>query len=418
MTNSLNLPAVFRVFISYRRAESSMVAGRIYDRLVARFGEGTVFRDIYNLSPGADFSDDILKRVSVCDILLVIIGTHWANDKRLHDPNDWVRMEIEWGFRLKKLIIPVLTNGARLPGRNQIPEALHDLLRRQAIAVRDDPDFPSDVQCLIEALERGGPPLVSLPATKYRPTMIRVPGSEIHTDMQNDVGLPLDYDLYVGQTLVTQAQWTALIGENPSHFQGYNQHWDILGGPDHPVEYVSWFDTLSYLNQLSQIEGLEPAYGIHSDATSNSGSCAKDIKYPGKRCEGFRLPSHDEWITAARAGDTGLRYGEPIDIAWYCDNHGIGTNPVAQKKPNPFGLYDMLGNVNEWTNSEFISRGISADWTQVPDRLMVCGGDWATREEFIRYDYCDFREPSMRDFTVGFRPARIAKSGWFGRFCE
>jgi hypothetical protein len=88
------------IFISYRRDDSSAYAGRIYDRLVSRFGEGNVFMDVDGLKPGDDFIDVLQKTVGSCDVLIAVIGRNWlsiqdqAGHKRLTDPEDFVRLEI------------------------------------------------------------------------------------------------------------------------------------------------------------------------------------------------------------------------------------------------------------------------------------------------------------------------------------
>ena len=114
----------------------------------------------------------------------------------------------------------------------------------------------------------------------------------------------------MGETPVTQAQWEAVMGNNPSRFKGLNR----------PVECVSWNDCQEFCRKLNElVPGLDA-----------------------------RLPTEAEWEYAARAGTTGPRYGELDEIAWYSGNSDSQTHPVREKKPNAFGLYDMLGNVWEW----------------------------------------------------------------------
>jgi hypothetical protein len=151
--------AAGRIFISYRRKDSADVAGRIYDRLVDHFGEGTVFQDVEDIPLGMDFSEHISGVVSKCDAFLAIIGDEWlkvADDegrRRLDNPADNVRIEIESALQRKIPLIPVLVCGASMPREDELPESLRKLAYRNATQVRPNPDFRADMTRLIEGLE-------------------------------------------------------------------------------------------------------------------------------------------------------------------------------------------------------------------------------------------------------------------------
>lgn len=147
------------IFIGYRRDDTADVAGRVYDAFARRFGRAKIFKDVDSLRPGADFGAYIKNVLPRCRVALILIGPHWldARDerggRRLDDPNDWVRIEIETALETSGLdVVPVLINGARLPRAEDLPESLRPLLRRHAAAIRRDPDFHGDVGKLIEAL--------------------------------------------------------------------------------------------------------------------------------------------------------------------------------------------------------------------------------------------------------------------------
>lgn len=151
---------MIRIFISYRRADSSAYTGRLYDRLVAEFGKDNVFKDVDSIGIG-DFRGAIAEAVNQSDVLLVIIGKQWAAIKdehgnlRLHNPGDFVRLEIEAGLqrRGRCWIVPVTVGGAPFPDANQLPPDLRELSFQNAFVVRDDPDFHRDVDRLIDKLK-------------------------------------------------------------------------------------------------------------------------------------------------------------------------------------------------------------------------------------------------------------------------
>ncbi len=139
---------------------------------------------------------------------------------------------------------------------------------------------------------------------------------------------------YIGSTEVTQSQWMAVFGNNPSQDQN----------KDFPVENVTWYDAINFANKLSVLEGLEPAYSFRDD----------QVVWDKTR-NGYRLPTEAEWEFAARGGNRsqGYRYsgGDAVDeVAHHIGNNVTDKNkPVGRKKPNELGLYDMTGNVYEWT---------------------------------------------------------------------
>ena len=178
--------------------------------------------------------------------------------------------------------------------------------------------------------------------------MVRIPGK----------------DYWMGKFQVTQAQWEAVMGKNPSEYKG----------AENPVETVSWDDCQEFLKKLNA-----------TPAAKASGLV-------------FRLPEADEWEYACRAGATGdyckLSDGTEItektlkQVAWFGDNSDA-THPVGQKKPNAFGLYDMHGNVNEWM--------AAADGE---DRIS-CGGAWNGPPSFCVSSHRIRCSPSDWDDLLG-----------------
>ena len=158
----------------------------------------------------------------------------------------------------------------------------------------------------------------------------------------------------IGQTEVTQALWEAVMGSNPSYFNGDSHP----GGPDNPVEEVSWDDCQEFIAKLNEMTGRT-----------------------------FRLPSEAEWEFAARGGNCSHGYkfagsDDKDEVAWHNQNSGHRTHPVAELLPNELGLYDMSGNVEEycqdgWGNNYFCTNPLTNPILPTTDgEYVACGGSW------------------------------------------
>jgi len=167
-----------KIFISYRRADSKYVVDRIRDRLIEAYDEEAVFRDIESIHYGQIFPDVLKEATTTCDVMLVVIGPEWAGttddqgNKRLFDPHDYTRREIEAGLANKKaLVIPVLVMNARMPSVEELPESLVELRSRNASSIRNDPDFNPDMQRLIQGINEQVPSAAKFKPKKERKTM-------------------------------------------------------------------------------------------------------------------------------------------------------------------------------------------------------------------------------------------------------
>ena len=154
----MSAPGSGGVFISYRRQESSGLAGRLYERLAARLGDDQVFMDVDTIAPGLDFAEVITQAVSTCQVLLAVIGPTWlaATDqdgqRRLEDPDDIVRLEIAAALERDIRVIPILVEGAQMPRGQQLPEDLVKLARRNAVGLRHE-SFRADADRLLAVIE-------------------------------------------------------------------------------------------------------------------------------------------------------------------------------------------------------------------------------------------------------------------------
>lgn len=133
----------------------------------------------------------------------------------------------------------------------------------------------------------------------------------------------------IGKFPVTQEIYFAITQKSPSGFKG-----DLM-----PVESISWKEAIRFCNVLSEGSGLEVCYYWLND---------NEETYFNSLANGYRLLTEAEWEYACKAGTKGIRYGELEKIAWYKENSRKTTHEVGLKEPNPWGLYDMLGNVWEW----------------------------------------------------------------------
>ena len=188
---------------------------------------------------------------------------------------------------------------------------------------------------------------------------------------------PVSVDTFwLAETEVTQAQWKVVMGQNPANFKG----------DDRPVEKVSWFDVQEFIEKLNSRTG-----------------------------ERFRLPTEAEWEYAARAGTMTVRYwGDEVGMN-RANCNGCGshwdyrqTAPVKSFAPNPFGVYDILGNVWEWTCSAYKSSygGSESRCADEAETYSIRGGSWYHQPRWMRSAHRRFSRPIYRVISYGFRLVR------------
>ncbi len=477
-----------KIFISYRRSDSEDIAGRIYDRLVVHFGKDSIFFDVDAIPFGEDLRDYINTSLDQCQVVLAVIGKTWLTvtdengNRRLDNPADWVRLELEEALKRKGqvIVIPLLVSRATLPAADEMPSALVDLAYRNAARARPDPDFHGDVSRLIVQLERyfdrlnatpdpvststvepnataRKPPAVPVtyrqetvgwaPPTNPNPQptsstfdfevvtitgiekgllglgqpkvttsrrrtqaeyfvetlatgvsleMVKIPagrflmGSPATEATRRDTEGPEHSvtvpEFWMGKYPVTQDQYQAVMGKNPSHF--------TENGANCPVEQISWYDAIAFCEKLSQQTGRT-----------------------------YRLPSEAEWEYACRAGTTtpfcvGLTI--TTDFANYNGNYIYRSEPkgvyretttdVGRFVPNGFGLYDMHGNVWECCADHWHSNYAGAPkdgsaWLSEHEAAnrVVRSGSWFAAPGGCRSAYRNADGPSIYSSRLGFR---------------
>jgi len=198
---------------------------------------------------------------------------------------------------------------------------------------------------------------------------------ECHADEKPAHRVSITRPFEMGKYQVTQAQYEAVASANPSYSKG----------PNLPVEGVSWDDAQKFCEALNG-----KGDGYH-----------------------YRLPTEAEWEYAARAGDSSCRYGPLDEVAWSRDNSGGKTHPVGEKKPNAFGLYDMLGNVWEWVQDWYSITFYSDSPESDPkgpftgEYRVSRGGSWrGVVRGHARVSSRYMLKPNVRSIVVGFRCVR------------
>ncbi|TVP64628.1 MAG: TIR domain-containing protein [Leptolyngbya sp. LCM1.Bin17] len=423
------LPAAMpKIFLSYRRSDSEDIAGRIYDRLVADFGKGSLFFDVDTIPFGIDFREFLQGEVQQCQVLIAIIGPTWLSTtdddghRRIDNTADWVRIEIESALARDIPVIPLLVRGARLPKATELPASLQALAYRNAATARAGRDFHRDMDVLIRGIETLIERFIT-PTFKFEVVTVNAQGRVVNTTaktaeyFREDLGNSVTLDLvripagqflmgspdsekgegpqhrvsvpefWLGKYPVTQDQYQAIMGKNPSRFSE--------NGANRPVEQVSWHDAVAFCQKLSQQTGRP-----------------------------YRLPSEAEWEYACRAGTTTPFHVGPTittDLANYNGNFTYGAGPtgvyreqtteVGSFPANAFGLYDMHGNVWEWCADHWHDsyEGAPVDgsaWLasgEGENPRILRGGSWGGNPVRCRSAFRSGFAPDLINGNVGFR---------------
>jgi hypothetical protein len=149
-----------QIFVSYRREDTADITGRICDRLTYKYGTPAVFKDVDSIPPGSDFRKHLDSKIKECAVVLVVVGDDWLKKdpatgaRRLDNPHDFVRIEVESALKRDIPVIPLLVEDASWPPQEKLPEGMQDFAYRQARVIGRDPDFRLHMEALIADLEK------------------------------------------------------------------------------------------------------------------------------------------------------------------------------------------------------------------------------------------------------------------------
>jgi formylglycine-generating enzyme required for sulfatase activity len=395
-----------KITISYRRADTEVMTGRIRDRLANHYGEDAVFMDIDNIP---DFRVHISETIAQSDVLLVIVGRGWlgarSGNKRIDDETDFVRLEVETALSNAIPIIPVLVGSARMPQPVQLRESLKNFAFLNAAPVDTGRDFHQHMERLIRSIDQTlADQRVQSSATLRSPDEMAAQvdlGSRVQLADSNataespigqELGSPIDdlvlrrdpetlptadqtsdanmpdlsvfRDAPFAPELVAMRAGEFMMGSTEEEEGGYQderpQHCVAIGQRfalgRHPVTFDE-YDRFCEAEQREKPDdkgwgrGRRPVINV-------SRQDAKDyISWLSQGTgEAYRLPSEAEWEYACRAG-TASRYsfGEEItpDRANYADARLGCPSEVGAYPANPWGLHDRHGNVWEWIEDDW-----------------------------------------------------------------
>ncbi len=431
----------YEIFISYRRDDSFDITDRIYGDLRKVYGEKRVFRDLHSIKGGDNFEKVIKAALQSCSVMLVIIGDKWVtieNEKgqRLFQDGDVVRYEVEEGLRLGKKVIPVLVNDAAMPKKEQLPLSIQQLefVRKHALEIRNGKDYARDMHDLVTAIGRPRNYLAMFVACLLCLAVIlgfinqlvldQLPGSIAPTGI---------IDGRVVVSMVQLANWqpqervdeygaekylVEMVKVPSGCFYMGSDSGGAIDEQPATVQCVGefWMDRYEVTNEqfqkvmpdkrLPNIEFTEPFQPVNSILWDDA------VAFCGQR--GGRLPEEAEWEWAARgAFSREYPWGNSFDetnaaayaVFFSTSNGGSQTSAVMDNNRNPLrplgaswlGIYDMAGNVQEWT------QGIYPQTDSVRRRVAKGGSFIATTDYLRAAARNPYPEVGETSPTIGFR---------------
>jgi formylglycine-generating enzyme required for sulfatase activity len=450
-----------KIFISYRRDDSAAAAGRLNDRLEQEFGRDSLFMDVDAIPLGVDFVEVLGAEVAKCDVPLAIMGPHWLDarddegNRRLESEQDFVRIEIAAALKRGISVIPILLEGTRVPKGERLPDDIKGLARRNGLDVRHA-SFRSDIDKLVRALRGTRAPQPAQPAANSRQDQLRAEG-RIKVDASLSHGAPdgwfkpgagkfewfKDHELGSEMVVVSAGEFT--MGSNASEIAAlkkeYSLDWYDCERPQHTVRITAPFAVGRFAVTFDEWDACVADGGCKGYRPSDQGwgrgkrpvinvswddATAYTAWLSRKTGKTYRLLSEAEREYVTRGGTTTVFWwGDTISAtqANYDGNYTFGrgakgeyrekTVPVDSFEPNPWGLYNVHGNVFEWCEDVWHGNydGAPTDgsaWLQGGDagRRVVRGGSWNFAPRGLRAASRFEVTSDDRDSVLGFRVGR------------
>jgi hypothetical protein len=429
-----------KIFISYRRDDEPHFTGRLFDQLQTVFSREQLFMDVDSIAPGVDFVKMLEEQVAQCDVLLAVIGRGWltATDelggRRVDNPADFCRMEIEAALAHGKRVTPVLVGDARMPRPEELPDGLKPLARRQAMRLTHE-NFGPEAAVLVHKLAqvlREAKPVQEVERSDARNARARAAKADLPSPAESGkkapprarnrivaagIGAMLLLVALVGALVVRQCRGVTTpdmvtVAGGP-FFMGCNEKVDsscqtderpgqlVIVAPfaiDRTEVTVAQYRACVEAGRCDEPDSSDPSCNWGKpDRDSHPVNCV-DWYQATAYCDwaGKRLPTEAEWEKAARGTD---RRVYPWGNAWETDRANVasdGTKPVGSypSGASPYSALDMAGNVWEWVSDNVGGgRGLR-------------GGSWYGRPSHARASYRLSSGPGDRRVDVGFRCAQ------------
>jgi formylglycine-generating enzyme required for sulfatase activity len=458
-----------KIFLNYRRSDADAWADRLFERLIKQFPRDDIFMDIDGRIPyGFPWAKWLDQQVAACDLMLVLIGRTWvAEFKTRSEPNerDYVRVEIESALARNIPVVPVFLADTQVPQSEQLPETVRPLLALQAARLQRGPDFERDADALVTGvarsirLARGEDGERSRPEGRIKIEAMSVYGASDgwFTPGAGDTEWFKDYEH--GPEMVVVPPGTFVMGSPEKEAE--RESWQKgTEGPQHEVtialafavsrhaitrgQFAAFVNNTNYKTDGGAHVWAGKAWKLDPKASWRNPGFKQDDSHPAvcvnwddanayaawlsdQSRKTYRLPTEAEWEYVARAGTmTPFWWGSSITPkqANYDGNYtyaGGGTKgeyrmatvPVQSFDSNPWGLFNVHGNVREWCEDTWHDNynGVPADgmaWLQGgdPKLRVVRGGSWFNFPQDLRSALRLRRIAGDRNNAQGFRLAR------------
>lgn len=387
-----NAPTAFRNYLyEFPEGKCREMAQQGLDRLEREHLEA--LRD----NPSEDRMRAYLRHFPECENLGAVLDIVLANPD-LHEPF-LPMIEQRWQeCRLMDPGFPEIPVMPELPTLPLPPDTATHVPAESAAPPAVPPASPQAPNNPPPPAERPAAPSVPAPEMVFVQGGTFRMGSESGLDDERPVRNVTVRDFYLGKTEVTFSEYDRFC-EATGRDKPYDEGW---GRGNRPVIHVSWLDAVAYCNWLSMAHNRSPVYTISAEGRVSANRSAN----------GYRLPTEAEWEYAARAGQDYLYSGSSNlnEVAWFLDNSGSQTRPVAQKAPNAWGVHDLTGNVREWCQ-DWYGPYPAADANDpagppTSKTRVLRGGQWGRNPLQQRITYRNSAKPDYDDYGTGFRLAR------------